>query len=248
MTPEQKADTFAEIIKGYVDKATADLKRSVDILQDRLSALATPVNGVDGKDGRDGVDGKNGQDGKSVSAEEINNLIVAAVSKVMAGIKKPKDGDDGRDGKDGRDGRDAGDIEFLPSINPEKSYSKGTYASHDGGLWKAKRTTQGMDGWDCLVAGVKSFDVVKIGERTYQSILEKSDGQKQTFEFQIPGMIYRGVYREQQYEPGDTVTWGGSLWHCDKSTKEKPGCNDSWTLSAKRGADARPIVKVEDKK
>lgn len=247
MTPEEKASQFADIIKGYVEKATADLTRSIEVLQDHLSSLA-PVNGVDGKDGRDGVDGKDGND---VSADEVNKLIVAAVSKVMAGIKKPKDGidgKDGRDGRDGKDGRDAGDIEFLPAINAEKSYPKGTYASHDGGLWKAKRTTEGMDGWECLVVGIKSFKLEKTADRTYQAIFEKSSGEKEVVEFEVPGMIYRGVYREQQYALGDTVTWGGSLWHCDKSTNEKPGGGDNWTLAAKRGADARPVVKVEDKK
>jgi integrin beta 3 len=54
-----------------------------------------------------------------------------------------------------------------------------------------------------------------------------------------PTMLYRGVYHEgTEYERGDVVTWGGSLWHCDEPTKEKPG-TDSWTLAAKKGRDGK---------
>jgi hypothetical protein len=34
------------------------------------------------------------------------------------------------------------------------------------------------------------------------------------------------------------VTWAGSLWHCDKATKNKPGTDD-WTLAAKKGRDGK---------
>src|SRR5690606_14210198 len=64
----------------------------------------------------------------------------------------------------------------------------------------------------------------------------------QHVEIGIPAMIYRGVYQEgREYEQGDTVTWGGSLWHCDaEKTAEKPdGAKKHWTLAAKRGRDGR---------
>ncbi|EHS4321377.1 phage portal protein, partial [Escherichia coli] len=44
----------------------------------------------------------------------------------------------------------------------------------------------------------------------------------------------------ETYHPGDTVTWGGSLWHCNSMTGDKPGeaHSSGWTLAAKRGRDA----------
>jgi hypothetical protein len=54
-----------------------------------------------------------------------------------------------------------------------------------------------------------------------------------------PTVIYRNVFKEgEQYETGDMVTWGGSLWHCDKATTSKPGTED-WTLACKRGRDGK---------
>lgn len=60
-----------------------------------------------------------------------------------------------------------------------------------------------------------------------------------------PGMTYKGVYDEaQQYERGDCVTWGGSLYHCDESTTEKPGNGKGWTLAVKKGRDAKETVRT----
>jgi hypothetical protein len=57
---------------------------------------------------------------------------------------------------------------------------------------------------------------------------------------QRPGLKYVGVYSEAtQYNPGEFATWDGSLWHCNASTRTKPGTSADWTLSVKRGKDAR---------
>ncbi|STI65202.1 putative portal protein [Escherichia coli] len=51
-------------------------------------------------------------------------------------------------------------------------------------------------------------------------------------------MLYRGVFRAgETYHPGDTVTWGGSLWHCNSMTGDKPGeaHSSAWTLAANVG-------------
>lgn len=60
-------------------------------------------------------------------------------------------------------------------------------------------------------------------------------------EFRLPIMIYRGVFKDgKTYRRGDTVTWGGSLWHCDDETNDnKPDGGKGWTLAAKRGHDGK---------
>jgi hypothetical protein len=74
-------------------------------------------------------------------------------------------------------------------------------------------------------------------------------------EFTVPTQIYRGIHIEgKDYEPGDTTTWAGSQWHCNKPTTEKPGISDAWTLAVKRGhngkdgaappSGVKPMVKV----
>jgi integrin beta 3 len=61
------------------------------------------------------------------------------------------------------------------------------------------------------------------------------------FAFTVPSMIYRGVFSDgEAYQRGDMVTWGGSLWHCDAPTVDKPlDASKSWTLAAKRGRDGK---------
>jgi hypothetical protein len=56
-------------------------------------------------------------------------------------------------------------------------------------------------------------------------------------------MIYRGVFKPgDSYELGDTVTWAGSLWHCNGATVEKPGDGETWTLAVKKGRDGKDGV------
>ena len=72
-------------------------------------------------------------------------------------------------------------------------------------------------------------------------------------ELALPTMIYRGVYVDgREYEKGDTVTWAGSLWHCNGgepqgewtgATTEKPAeGSKAWTLAAKRGRDGKDFA------
>lgn len=54
---------------------------------------------------------------------------------------------------------------------------------------------------------------------------------------------YRGVFAAgSSYDAGDTVTFGGSLWHCNAATTDRPGDNaDAWTLAVKRGRDGKDV-------
>jgi hypothetical protein len=56
---------------------------------------------------------------------------------------------------------------------------------------------------------------------------------------------YRGVHEAgTAYDAGDTVTYGGSLWHCNSLTKDRPGeGNPAWTLAVKRGRDGKDVTR-----
>jgi hypothetical protein len=59
-----------------------------------------------------------------------------------------------------------------------------------------------------------------------------------------PTMAYKGVFAAgQTYERGEVVTWGGSMWHANTRTTEKPGeasmASRSWTLCCKKGSDGK---------
>ncbi|HIC7932375.1 TPA: phage gp6-like head-tail connector protein [Enterobacter hormaechei] len=205
------------------------------------------------------------RDGKSVTPEDVQPMIQALVRNAVAEIPVPKDGKDfdpsmlkqlveqavsdavsampaAEPGKDGEDGRDALALEIFPFIDEEKNYPRGSYATHNGGLWRAYEKTHGMRGWECLVDGVAGIEVQHSEQRTFTLTVNRTSGTSETKTFGVPVMIYQGVFKTgQEYLPGDTVTWGGSLWHCDEQTQDKPGEAGSkgWTLAAKRGRDGR---------
>jgi hypothetical protein len=92
--------------------------------------------------------------------------------------------------------------------------------------------------------GFEDLEFVPNGERSF--VLRFSRGQEvKEFPFSVPAMIYRGVWKDgQNCERGDTVTWGGSLWHCNETTRDKPGDGTkAWSLAAKRGRDGRDAPK-----
>ncbi|MDQ1214581.1 phage portal protein [Pantoea anthophila] len=162
--------------------------------------------------------------------------IVQMVKDAVAEMPKPEDGEPGEDGKD------ALQLEILPSINPEKAYARGTYAIHQGGLWRSYQKTTGMNGWECLVDGISDIDISQDGERNFTVTAIKSSGDKTEKTFSVPVMIYRDIFKDgEKYFPGDSVTWGGSVWYCNEATGDKPGEDGSkgWKLAVKRGRDAR---------
>ncbi|EOE6915545.1 phage gp6-like head-tail connector protein [Cronobacter turicensis] len=190
------------------------------------------------------------QDGKSLTPEDVQPMLeqlVASSMPVLPDVKtlvseavaalptvEP--------GRDGEDGRDALALEILPFIDEEKNYPRGSYATHNGGLWRAYEKTHGMRGWECVVDGVAGVEIERSEQRRFTLTVNHASGRSETKSFDVPVMIYKGVFKSgQDYLPGDTVTWGGSLWHCDEQTQDKPGETGSkgWTLATKRGRDGR---------
>ena len=226
-------------------------------LDDWLSSLngSDGAIGEKGADGANGVDGENGINGKSAFEIAKEKGFIGTELDWLASLKGEKgiDGKDGRDGREGKDGlagrdgengKDALQIDILPYIEDSKTYPRGSYASYNGGLWHAIKNTQGMDGWVCIVDGVKDINVTFDGERGVNVDIVKSSNQVITKSFDMPVMIYKDIYSaSNEYKTGDTVTWGGSLWCCLESTTDKPGESKSWRLCAKKGRDGKDGLK-----
>jgi hypothetical protein len=187
------------------------------------------------------------EDGKSVTAEDLRPLVEAVVS---ASLPEPVDVEKLAEDisariphpESGKDGRDALVIELEPFIDEKKSYPRGTYATHNGGLWRSHEKTHGMRGWECIVDGVSNVDIKQDNQRTFTISLERASGAVEVKSFDVPVTIYRDVFKSgTEYQPGDTVTWGGSMWHCNEPTTDKPGETGSkgWTLAVKKGRDLR---------
>jgi collagen type III alpha len=164
-------------------------------------------------------------------------------------------GEKGDKGERGDDGKDAAQIEVLDGLDTARSYPRGTYIAHDGGLLRAYRATDPVAasgdyeraGWSVVMRGICSADMALADDGrgvvvrlslTGGKIIEKS--------VSVPTMQYRGVWVDQQYAQGDTVTWDGSLWvRRAGDGQSKPGTDTLWQLAAKRGRDGRNGMRGE---
>lgn len=143
-------------------------------------------------------------------------------------------------------GKDALQVEILPFIDESKSYPRGTYASHDGGLFRAFQKTSGMHGWECVINGVKSVDTVIDGKKA-SLVVTLSDGTSKSASSTVPVPEYKGIYRRGEvYAAKDMATWGGSVWIATKDVDatEEPGKCDAWQLMVKRGGDGRGLYAI----
>lgn len=149
---------------------------------------------------------------------------------------------------DGVDGKDALQIEVLPEIDEKKSYARGTYATHNGGLFRAYQKTTGMNGWECIVNGVAGIYIEEAG-KGIKITASLSDGSKCSYDLGIPTPQYKGVYKpDGEYEKGDFVTFDGSLWVLDKEIPETgPGNGDAWRLAVKRGERGQGLYSIARK-
>ncbi len=144
----------------------------------------------------------------------VRAYIDAALDAVHLRIDALLPSRDGRDGQPGRDGEPG-----PRGFNGE-----------DG--------TNGRDGVDGL--GFDDLEVVYDGERQFTLRFVHGERVKE-FSFRLPVMIYRGAFHAGTiYERGDTVTHGGSLWHCNDNTENRPDDGvDAWTRAVRRGRDGK---------
>ncbi|WP_341520715.1 phage portal protein [Pseudomonas sp. G.S.17] len=233
---EPGKDADPEYVRQLVEAAVAELPapkdgKSVtveDVLPGITDALEKAI-----------ADLPAAKDGESVTAEEVQALVDDAVSKCMQAMSLPKDGEPGRD---------AAHIEILPAVDIAKCYPRGTYAKHLGGLWRSYEATVGLKGWECIVEGVASIGIEQSGDRSFKAVATLSSGRTEEKSLTFPLMIYRGVFGGGDHAPGDTVTWAGSLWHCDEPTSDKPGETGSkgWRLAVKKGRDGKDGINGKD--
>jgi collagen type III alpha len=247
---EALAAMLAPVISDEVEKAIGPLNARIAELEARK-----PEPGPAGEKGEHGEPGK---DGVSPTAEDIasafrpaaEELIAERIAKAVAELPPPDKGEKGEtgdcgeagergnDGKDGNPGKDAANI-----VEALKDSGELVLTLQDGRLIRTgiRDGEKGKDGSDGF--GFDDMDACVLeDDRTIEFSFRRGEEEK-AFTFKWPTTIYRNVYRDgEQYEPGDMVTWAGSLWHCDVATKDKPG-TESWTLAAKKGRDGKDARK-----
>lgn len=181
------------------------------------------LRGLDGAAGRDGKDGAAGLDGQ--------------------------DGRDGRDGLKGDAGRDALELEVLDGIDRERSYARGTFASFNGGTFRAARETEPLSGahsvkdagWQCVMRGIQDIAMELEGDGRYiLQTVKYADGSSNLHKVKTAMQINRGVYQSAaSYEAGDVVTFNGSQWVALGLNSGVAPPADSWKLCVKHGRDGK---------
>jgi hypothetical protein len=219
--------------------------------------VANAIKGID----LEALRGKPGENGKDVDMAAVRDMVGEAVAL----FEVPKDGEPGKDAdpaliekmvadavskipapKNGEPGKDAD-----PSIIEEMvAEAVAAMPKPENGKDADPAETMAMitdlfrtiplprDGHDGITK-----DELKIG---LEEMLSKSlpDAVRLAVDdaiSELPIVTYKGVYMAgESYVPGNTVTFGGSLWHCNVPTRERPDTNGDWTLAVKKGRDFRP--------
>lgn len=223
-TAQTLSDTDYKAIGAFIARAVSEsiapLIKRIDDLEARK-----PEKGEPGRDGKDGIDGKAGPAG-SAGAPGIDGM-------------NGKDGADGRNGIDGKDGPQGKEGQQGIAGRDGRDGAPGKDGANGKDGLNGKDGEPGRDGRDGF--SLQDFDA-RLEEDGRVLILSfgTSELKKET-RLQTGVSIYRGVYRDSEtYERGDWVTWGGSGWHCNAETKERPGDGSkNWTLAIKKGRDGK---------
>lgn len=207
---------IVEMVKGYCEREIAPLKAENESLKARLKEL----------EDRPAPEVLKGDPGESIDPETVQEMIAEAVSKAVAEIPVPRDGNDA-----------AGIVEVL------KDAGELVLTLSDGrlmrtGIRDGEKGEPGKDGFS-----LQDFNVQKEDDgRTLVLSFDAGDIRHE-YELTMPHLAYCGVYKQdQEYMVGDVVTWGGSAWHCNEPTKEKPddkAKDGPWSLMVKKGRDGK---------
>lgn len=233
------AAATAEIVQRHVTAAVGPLLKRIETLEGRPA----PERGEKGERGEQGPSG-HGLAGAMIDRSGVLILTLSNGETRELGPVVGRDGVDGRDGTDGAPG--------LPGERGEKGEAgdrgeKGPQgeAGKDGrdGLngergEKGEAGANGRDGFS-----LDDFDVrVLEDDRTIELSFASGEHSYVTT-LKWPTVLDRGVFkadRDEPYQAGDGVTWGGSYWVAQRETKAKPDSPDSgWRLAVKKGRDGK---------
>lgn len=250
---------LAPVVREYVEAAQGPLIERVGALETEKAALVARCEALEARPAPE--KGEKGEDGVSPAPEAIaeafaplaEQIIVEVVAKAVAELppaergpagEKGERGEAGHDGRDGTDGADGRGVKEL-LIDRDGNL----VATMDDGEMKALGPVVGKDGTNGVDGApgndgrdgfsLNDFDVERGSDGRSYILKFEGEGTRHEYELTFPVPVYCGVFKEgEDYVPGDLVTWGGSLWHCDLETKDKPG-TESWTLAVKKGRDGK---------
>lgn len=162
-----------------------------------------------------------GEDGKSVTLDDVAPMIAEAVEKAVKAIPPAKDGIGLAGAMIDRDGN------LVVTLTNGETKRLGPVVGKD-----AEPAEPGRDG-----LGFEDLEFTADGEGRPVAKFQRGDLVKSVV---LPCIIDRGPYRAtENYQKGDAVSYGGSLWIAQEATTEKPDGGKGWRLAVKKGRDGR---------
>jgi integrin beta 3 len=243
-----------DLIDELTERAIAAERRIAEL------EARKPEQGPVGEKGDTGEPGERGADGVSPEPEAIaaallpiaEEMIVTAITKAVAELPKPERGEKGEPGErgekgepgsDGLNGKDGAGIvdgflsregHLIATLSDGTTRDFGEVVGKDG-----RDGANGKDGRDGIE--LSSFDAIVLDDDRTVELKFISGEEERVASFKWPTVLDRGVYKAgEQYDAGDAVTWGGSLWIAQRATDQKPDTPDSgFRLAVKRGRDGK---------
>lgn len=239
------ARELAPVVRDHVARESEALRKEVADLLSEVAGLRRELAGRPTPEKGDaGPPGPAGPPGKDADVEEIAARLLPEIERAVAALppaepgEKGEKGDKGDPGDRGEDGLGISETlidrsgSLVVIMQDGTKRELGPVVGKDG-----EPGAPGKDGADGL--GFDDLTVTHDGHREFTLVFERGDRRKE-FSFSLPVTLDCGVYSEgRAYEPGDSVTWGGSLWIAQRDTCAKPGESDDWRLAVKRGRDGR---------
>lgn len=238
------------IVRSFMDAELSPLRAENEALREQNKALTERIEAIETRElllpekGDKGEPGPQGEPG-FVDIELVRSMVreeVAALPPAEKGEKgepgeRGEKGEPGKDGADGKDGLGLANAlidregNLIVTFTDGRDKNLGTVVGKDG--------ADGVNGKDGETFTLDEFDVERIDDRTIKMGFAKGDIMY-SWELDLPVVIYRGVWREDEiYQRGDMTTWGGSIWHCNEDNCTSKPDGGSWTLAVKKGRDGR---------
>ena len=168
--------------------------------------------------------------------EEFEGMLTARLAEVKDGEK----GDTGFQGEPGLDGQDRPLLEPV-QLRSDKDYEKNTLGTHEGGLWISTKKAVGNPvddphAWECILDSMTTMSIDLEPDKTFKLSVRMATGKLIENNFQIPFPEHMGIWEEGEYQKGNIVTKGSSMWLAQEDTDgEPPGNGWQQILSAPRG-------------
>lgn len=233
------AQQMIDAVRGYVARAEAGLIKRLVAAEAKISAIPAGEKGERGVPGEKGDRGPDGVPGPQGVQGERGDAGVRGEQGPPGDALKGDRGEPGMRGERGEIGPRGEDGKAGSSVHPDTV----ALMVRDAAEKVAAAMPKPKDGLDGL--GLEDFDMALSEDGRTLSFRFVRGEVKVERQVKLATLIYREVWREGEYELGDVVTWGGSAWHCQQQTKDKPGTSAAWRLMVKEGArgkDASPAV------